>query len=81
MSATKSLSFLLIASGTIQKTILKQITIEDAEEELGFPRGWTYIENLEGEEMRWKMLRRNQCGCSINHLFHKYLGKMFEQPI
>lgn len=55
-------------------------TIEDAEEELGFPRGWTHIEDLEGEEIRWKMLRRDQAGCSINHLFHKYLDKVFEQP-
>jgi len=47
-------------------------TVEDAEEELGFPRGWTSAVNL---NIRFKLLREYEIGCEINHLFQKHLGK------
>jgi hypothetical protein len=50
-------------------------TIEDAEEELGFPRGWTDVGNPGAEAYRWQALRDTVTGCEINHLFNKYLGK------
>lgn len=50
-------------------------TIEDAEEEFGFPRGWTDIGDPDALPYRWQLLRDNTCGCEINHIFEKYLGK------
>jgi len=55
-------------------------TIEDAEEELGFPRGWTDIGEPSMTKERWKVLRSRELGCEINHIFDKYLGKTFLQP-
>lgn len=55
-------------------------TIEDAEEELGFPRGWTDIGDPEALPYRWQLLRDNTCGCEINHLFERYLGKITPVP-
>jgi hypothetical protein len=50
-------------------------TIEDAEEELGFPRGWTDIGDPESIAYRWQALQDTTTGCQINHLFERYLGK------
>ena len=50
-------------------------TIEDAEEELGFPRGWTDIGDPESLSYRWQALRNTTSGTEINHLFKKYLNK------
>jgi hypothetical protein len=55
-------------------------TIEDAEQELGFPRGWTDIGEPSMMEKRWKLLRSRALGCEINHIFKRYLGKTFLQP-
>ncbi|XAL98829.1 hypothetical protein OT109_14715 [Phycisphaeraceae bacterium D3-23] len=51
-------------------------TIEDAEEELGYPRGWTDIGKPDLEPYRWELLRRQAPGCEINHLFDHYLDKV-----
>jgi len=56
-------------------------TIEDAEQELGFPRGWTDIGKGLSEAERWTVLRNTQTvGCQLNDLFLGYLGKQVEGP-
>jgi len=56
-------------------------TVEDAEEELGFPRGWTAIGGSFSETERWKALRHTQTvGCQLNDLFARYLGKTVQGP-
>lgn len=55
-------------------------TIEDAEEELGMPRGWTDIGKPGMEQHRWHLLRRNADGCNIQSQFQRWLGKRIEQP-
>lgn len=56
-------------------------TIEDAEQELGFPQGWTDTgENFSGPE-RWAVLRRTQTiGCQLNDIFLRFLGKEVAGP-
>jgi len=56
-------------------------TIEDAEEELGFTRGWTNVGAAYPESERWAALRRTQTvGCQLNDLFLRYLGKQVAGP-
>jgi hypothetical protein len=56
-------------------------TIEDAEEELGFPRGYTTVGDPTETPYRWQALRDYAAGsCEINHVFDKYLGKMTPHP-
>lgn len=55
-------------------------TIEDAEEELGMPRGWTDIKQPGIEPHRWHLLRRNAAGCNIQPQFERWLGKQLERP-
>jgi len=56
-------------------------TIEDAEQELGFPRGWTDIGQAFSGPQRWAALRHTQTvGCQLNDLFLRYLGKQVEGP-
>ncbi len=55
-------------------------TIEDAEEELGFPRGWTDTGDAEALPYRWQLLRDSVTGCEVNHIFDKYLGKTAPCP-
>lgn len=55
-------------------------TIEDAEEELGFPRGWTDIGDPAVLPHRWQALRDATTGCEIGHLFEAYLGKAVPSP-
>ena len=51
-------------------------TIEDAEVELGFPRGWTRIgDSHVFDDDRWNGLRRHADGCEIEDLFVRWLGK------
>ncbi|MDR0754150.1 MAG: hypothetical protein LBF04_02055 [Prevotellaceae bacterium] len=48
--------------------------LEDIEEELGFPRGWTKIKGIPEEE-RIRMLRREfEKDVTIDYVFEKYLG-------
>jgi len=54
--------------------------IEDAEEELGFPRGWTDIGDPNSLEYRWQLIRDQSTGCEINDVFLKYLGKTTPIP-
>ena len=56
-------------------------TVEDAEKELGFPRGWTGIGDVFPECERWRVLRRTQTvGCQLNELFLRYLGNTIQGP-
>lgn len=56
-------------------------TADDADEELGFPRGWTDIGGAYNEEERWRALRHAQTvGCQLNDLFVVYLGKAILGP-
>lgn len=60
----------------------KGLSIEDAEEALGFPRGWTRLNGSEEElRERWQVLQRTQTiGPQIQHIFQKYVGKMVAGP-
>lgn len=50
-------------------------SVEDVEEELGFPRGWTAIGEHTGEEERLRALRTQIPRSEIKHLFEKYCSK------
>ena len=50
-------------------------TIEDAEQELGFPRGWTDIDRPGIEPYRWQALRKQADGCLIEDQFEHWLKK------
>ena len=55
-------------------------SIEDAEEELGFPRGYTDIGKPELHLYRWEMLRRQADGCLIDRQFARWLGQQVPGP-
>lgn len=55
-------------------------TVEDAEEELEMPRGWTDIKQPRIEPHRWQLLRRNADGCNIQAQLHRWLGRELERP-
>ncbi len=56
-------------------------SIEEAEEELGFPRGWTDIGDSTLFAERWRSIRATQTvGGEINDLFQEYLGEHFVEP-
>lgn len=55
-------------------------TLEDAVEEAGFPRGWlTAVPGLDSAPA-WRLLRREQPSCALNHLFEQYLGRSIPDP-
>jgi hypothetical protein len=54
-------------------------TIEDAEEEIGIPRGWSDVSGFD-EEIRWHYLRKEVDGCNIQEQFHRWLGRMVPHP-
>ena len=59
------------------------LTVEDAEEAMGFPRGWTAVGEASLEQIleRWHLLIRHHCvGCQIADLFYEYLGETFNGP-
>lgn len=58
-------------------------TVEDAEEELGYPRGWTSLGKNGPEDIPWRfeLLRRHAAGAGgLNEIFERYLGKTTPQP-
>ena len=55
------------------------LTIEDAEEELGLPRGWSEVSGLP-EDIRWKYLRKEADGCNAQEQFERWLGKRVPHP-
>ncbi len=56
-------------------------SIEDAVEELGFPREWTAAASGLPESETWRVLRRTQTvGCQLNAVFQSYLGKIIRGP-
>jgi hypothetical protein len=55
-------------------------TIRDALAEMGFPPDW-FDGIPDGDETSaWRVIRSQQAGCGINHLFKKYLGKEIFGP-
>ena len=54
-------------------------TIEDAEEELGFPRGWMKVSGYD-DKTRWFYLRKQADGCNIQDQFVNWLGKRVPYP-
>jgi hypothetical protein len=55
-------------------------TIEDAEAELGFPRGWTGIGMVDADAWRWKTIRKMAGGCLIEEQFERWLQKTLPHP-
>lgn len=47
------------------------LTIEDVEDECGYPRGWTQVDGI-SEESRLELLKRDIPMSNIDHLFKKY---------
>jgi|SRR5581483_2294350 len=58
------------------------MAVEDAEEALGYPRGWTRINGSEEELFeRWRILRKlHASGPVIQDIFQKYLNQVIEGP-
>ena len=54
-------------------------TIQDAWEELGFPREWSDVVEFD-DEVKWKHLRRQADGCSIQGQFERWLAKRVPHP-
>lgn len=54
-------------------------TIEEAEQELGFPCGWTEVSGFD-EATRWFYLRREADGCNTQCQFERWLGKRVPHP-
>ena len=55
-------------------------TVEDAEEELGFPRGYTALNQPDIEPYRWQVLRQQADGCLIEAQFERWLQKYLPRP-
>jgi hypothetical protein len=49
-------------------------TVEDIEEELGYPRGWTVAPDLD-EATRLRVLTEHEPGTELDEIFEKYLGR------
>lgn len=60
---------------TLENLKKKGLTIEDIEEELGIPRGWTDIGPGYDEEKRLHALRCSFSRTQIDEMFEKYLGR------
>lgn len=60
----------------------RNLSIEDAEESLGYPRGWTRITGSEEELIeRWRLLRyTGTSGPVIQDIFFKYLNQVVKGP-
>ena len=66
---------------TVENLQQAGVTIEDIEESLGFPRGWTAVPPAP-DEIRLQALRRHIPGSHIDVFFEKYLNKTrFQGPI
>jgi hypothetical protein len=67
---------------TEQHFVPRGLSIEDAEEALGYPRGWTRINGSEAElNERWRVLRYSSTvGPQIQEIFHKYLNQVVGGP-
>jgi hypothetical protein len=56
------------------------LTIEDAEEQLGFARKWTKVGPPFDDTDRWKALGRTIGGCGIDDIFDRWLGRIPAHP-
>lgn len=64
---------------TREHFVSEGLTIEDAEEELGLPRGWSSVSGFD-EDVRWKYLRKEADGCNLQRVFEGWLGKRVPHP-
>jgi len=55
-------------------------SIEDALEELGFPRTWLAALPGHGDADAWRVIRSQAAGCGINHVFQRYIGREIRGP-
>jgi hypothetical protein len=55
-------------------------TIEDAEEEVGLPRGFTDVGDPDALPYRWELVRRRADGCLIEQQFVTWLGRSLPRP-
>lgn len=55
-------------------------SIEDAEEEIGFPRGWSDLGTSEDEPYRWEWVRSHADRCQVEEQFERWLGKYVPRP-
>jgi hypothetical protein len=53
-------------------------TLDDALEELGFPRTW--LSDAISETDGWRVLRTQQPACPINDIFWRYAGRTISDP-
>ncbi|MBF0178515.1 MAG: hypothetical protein HQM03_00655 [Magnetococcales bacterium] len=53
-------------------------SLDDALDELGFPRDW--ISHITPEKEAWKILRSREQSCIINPIFYKYLDVVIDDP-
>jgi hypothetical protein len=65
---------------TVENFTLLGKTIEDAEEELGLPRGWTDIGQHDKDPYRWQFLRSQADTCLIEMQFRRWLNKSLPRP-
>lgn len=67
---------------TAQHFTSRGMAIEDAEEALGYPRGWTRLNGSEEELVeRWRILRKlHASGPVIQDIFQKYLNRAIDGP-
>jgi hypothetical protein len=63
---------------TSENFVAKGRTIEDALEELGFPRAW--LPGAVSETEGWRVLRAQQPPCLINDIFLRYVGRTITDP-
>lgn len=65
---------------TEENFIRQNKTIEDAEDELGFPRGYTDIGDSNSHPYRWQVLRDQAEGCEIEQQFLEWLNLRVPRP-
>lgn len=55
-------------------------TVDDALEEMGFPRGWLAVPGEATDERAWRALRSQQPPNQVNDLFLRYIGRRIAGP-
>jgi hypothetical protein len=59
---------------TLENIAKQGLTIEDIEEMLGYPRGYTDINGID-DEKRIELIRRDEAWSEIDYIFQKYVNK------
>jgi hypothetical protein len=55
-------------------------TIEDAEQAMGWPKGFTDIGDPDALPYRWELIRKHADGCNIEAQFEEWLGRYLPRP-